>query len=279
MGRRSSSPELLVMLAKAGAKPDTNIVSLLLKAGANPNPKDAKSKTPLDRVFSVLRSDRTKESDRRLYETLRKQLVDAGADYVSTRGDAITLLHKDSGYKWPVLLRENQRYSEFTLLELISHAFPHKDMPAYFHFSDLSEIRLHRPTDGAYEVTVHDIDSLLSDAKAPAVNLKWGDVLEFNTAPHRVGAQWDFPFELRNKLAEHTARKVTLHYGEEPEIHALPALHSQPFADAAPEGQILVSSCWLTDVLKGGGFLSIHDLSRIVVQRKGVNWGRTAMVV
>ena len=254
-------------LKAAISRKSTNVVALLLKAGANPNQSDANGNTPLDAVFSALNSSPPKSELRKIYETLREQLVAAGADYASSRADAITLLLKDSGLKWPVLLKENHPYSEFTLLELVAHAFNHKDLPSLFRHPDFTKVRRHRPTKGGYDVTTHDILALASDTNALPVKLAWGDVLEFETQPYEVGARWRFPFELTEKMARRTVREVTLHFGKEPVKRVLSTRYSRAY-EGTLESRKLFGSCWLTELLSDLSFLTTHDLSRIVVERK-----------
>lgn len=222
-------------LLAAVSRRATNVVAQLLAAGADPNQKSRHGNTALDSVYLALRGSQ-EDSNRKIYETIRQQLLDAGANYVSGRDDGIIFLHKESGHKWAVLLKGNQLHSSFTLLELISLAFISPELPREFNSPDFSAVRLHRPVDGGYRTSTHDISKLLADTNAPPVKVEWGDVLEFKTLPYRLGAIWKLPFEMRDQLARRLVRDVTLKYGAEPVVRRLTALHSSAYFEEAPEG-------------------------------------------
>ena len=295
----------LTPLLAALSRRDTNSIHALLEAKANPNQARANGQTPLDLVNQAIGAGThspAQAKHRPVYEQIRQMLLDAGASYINGDPDAITLIRKSNGVRWPILQRRHHPLSDFRLLEILALAYHSGRPPIDLNFPAWEKILVHRPKNGGYEATKVNAGQLITDTNLNDVPLRWGDVIEIPEEPHRVNEQWTLAQDLRTKLGKRLAREVTVDDGRKritrklyplsPDLARVrfPSLTSTGYEEfgfddvtavttvttvtavaggaGEPANRSAWPSCWLRDIVSAHeDLMNYHDLTRVTVLR------------
>ena len=285
-------------LFAALSRRDTNTISALLKAKADPNLSRKGGQTPLDYVNYSLRpisgpriNSQHRDKYRPIFETVRQMLLEAGASYIAGDSQAITLIRKSNGVRWPILRKYDHPLSDFRLLEVLALAYYSGRAPVDLGFPAWDKIQIHRPKGDGYETTRINAVDLIAATNSTDVALQWGDIVEIPEEPHRLGEEWVLSHKLRSKLGNRQGRRVTVDDGRNrvaktlyplsPDLARIRSVLKsstgiEAFSmtdEAGFGGEIRRDawpSCWLRDVIGSlDNLMTYHDLTRVTVLRPG----------
>jgi ankyrin repeat protein len=291
----NESKEGLTPLFSAISRRDTNTVSALLQAKADPNQFRAGGETGLDMVNKILHPGRSRTKSYAVYDEIRRMLLAAGASYLSGDSDAITLLRKSNGVRWSILRKSDHPFSEFTLLETLALAYRSGNPPVHLGFPALDRIQVHRPSQGKYVSSTVDAEAIIANTNAPDFSLQWGDVIEIPEEPHRIGSEWRLTSDLRARLGNRLHRRIRLDYQGQivhkdlyplsPDLSRVRMNSRSPegievFSDVGDGGAFTIEiatgkstgsalpSCWLRDVIISlEDLMTFNDLTQVIVLR------------